>query len=655
MSTEKGQLSIHTENFLPIIKKWLYSDRDIFVRELISNGCDAVAKRRMVGEIPEDYAPAINVVVDKEHRILSFTDNGVGMTADEVRKYINQVAFSGASDFLEKYKDSGEQIIGHFGLGFYSAFMVSEKVRIDTLSCLPGSAAVTWESDGSVEYTMEESEREEVGTTVTLYLNDEADEFLDGYKMREVIRKYCSFMPVPIFCEVEAEKKAAEEAAKEKAEHDEHCECGHDHDHDHEDGCECEECHDHEHDHDEEPEEKLPEMLNTPSPLYLKAPKDCTEEEYKKFYRDTFHEWEEPLFWIHLNADYPFNLHGILYFPRLKNDFSANEGQVKLYSNQVFIADNIKEIIPEFLLLLKGVVDCPDLPLNVSRSFLQNDGYVRKLSEYITRKVADRLTGLFKNERSQYESYWKDIHPFIKYGCLRDSKFYDRMKDCLIYKTSKGEFVTLNEYLEKAKDVHPNKVYYAADEDRQANTVGLYEEHGIQVVVMGTPIDVSFMQFIESQVKDVHFARIDADIADALRDKDAAIDADMTGKLEEMFKWAVEEGNLKVRLESLKNTDTPAVLLLDENMRRYQEAMRYWGSDGMPDFPLERTLVLNAQHPLVKNLAARPQDDTAKDICLQLTDLAEMAQQPLPAERMNAFIARSLRLMTELATEGENK
>ncbi len=630
MSTEKGQLSIHTENFLPIIKKWLYSDRDIFVRELVSNGCDAIAKRRMVGQTPTDYAPAITVYVDKEHRILSFTDNGVGMTADEVRKYINQVAFSGASDFMEKYKDSGEQIIGHFGLGFYSAFMVAEKVRIDTLSCLPGATAVTWESDGSVEYSMEDSVREEVGTTITLYLNDESDEFLDGFTMKNTIRKYCSFMPTPIFCEVQEEM---DKKAKEAEEHK------------HEDGCDCEEC-------AHEPEEKAPEMLNTPSPLYLKNPRECTEEEYKQFYRDTFHEWEEPLFWIHLNADYPFNLHGILYFPRLKNDFSANEGQVKLYSNQVFIADNIKEIIPEFLLLLKGVVDCPDLPLNVSRSFLQNDGYVKKLSDYISRKVADRLTGMFNTEREQYQSYWEDIHPFVKYGCLRDNKFADRVKDAIVYKTTKAEYLTLDEYLEKAKDKHENKVYYAADEDRQANTVGLYEEHGIDVIVMGTPIDNTFMQFVESKREGVTFSRIDADVADVLRDKDAAIDANMTGKLEELFKWAVEEGNLKVRLESLKNTDTPAILLLDENMRRYQEAMRMWGSNGMPDFPLERTLVLNAQHPLVKNLAAREQDDNARDICLQLTDLAEMAQQPLPAERMNAFIARSLRLMTNLATEG---
>ena len=622
MAMEKGQLSIHTENFLPIIKKWLYSDRDIFVRELVSNGCDAVAKRRMVGHIPEAYAPAITVRVDKEHRILSFTDNGVGMTAEEVRKYINQVAFSGANDFMEKYKDSGEQIIGHFGLGFYSAFMVAEKVRIDTLSCIPGSAAVTWESDGSVEYSMEETAREEVGTTITLYLNDESDEFLDGAAMKNIIKKYCSFMPTPIYCEVEGEA----------------------HEHHHEDGCDCDEC------AHEESAEKAPEMLNTPKPLYMNNPRECTDEDYKKFYRETFHEWEEPLFWIHLNADYPFNLHGILYFPRLRNDVTANDGQVKLYSNQVFIADNIKEIIPEFLLLLKGVVDCPDLPLNVSRSFLQNDGYVKKLSDYISRKVADRLTGLFKNEREQYEGYWKDIHPFIKYGCLRDNKFADRMKDAIIYKTSKGAYVTLDEYLDKAKETHENKVYYAADEDRQANTVALYEEHGIEVVVMGTHIDGTFMQFVESKREGVSFARIDAGIADALRDKDAAIDADMTGKLEEMFKWAVEEGNLKVRLEPLKNTETPAVLLLDENMRRYQEAMRMWGNDGMPEFPLERTLVLNAAHPLVKNLAAREQDDTARDICLQLTDLAEMAQQPLSAERMNAFIARSLRLMTELAT-----
>ena len=356
MSMEKGQLSIHTENFLPIIKKWLYSDRDIFIRELISNCCDAVAKRRMVGQIPDDYQPRVTVRVDKEHRILSFTDNGVGMTAEEVRKYINQVAFSGANDFMEKYKDSGEQIIGHFGLGFYSAFMVADKVRIDTLSCLPDAKAVCWESDGSVEYTMEETEREEVGTTVTLYLNNESDEFLDGNTVKSTIRKYCSFMPTPIYCEV------AEDEKKHEHDHEDGCECGHDHEH--EENCEC--GHDHEHEHEEE----VPEMLNTPNPLYMRAPKDCTDEDYKKFYRDTFHEWDEPLFWIHLNADYPFNLHGILYFPRLKNEIT-NEGQVKLYSNQVFIADNIKEIIPEFLLLLKGVVDCPDLPLNVSRSFLQ--------------------------------------------------------------------------------------------------------------------------------------------------------------------------------------------------------------------------------------------------------------------------------------------
>ena len=642
MSMEKGQLSIHTENFLPIIKKWLYSDRDIFIRELISNCCDAVAKRRMVGQIPDDYQPRVTVRVDKEHRILSFTDNGVGMTAEEVRKYINQVAFSGANDFMEKYKDSGEQIIGHFGLGFYSAFMVADKVRIDTLSCLPDAKAVCWESDGSVEYTMEETEREEVGTTVTLYLNNESDEFLDGNTVKSTIRKYCSFMPTPIYCEV------AEDEKKHEHDHEDGCECGHDHEH--EENCEC--GHDHEHEHEEE----VPEMLNTPNPLYMRAPKDCTDEDYKKFYRDTFHEWDEPLFWIHLNADYPFNLHGILYFPRLKNEIT-NEGQVKLYSNQVFIADNIKEIIPEFLLLLKGVVDCPDLPLNVSRSFLQNDGYVRKLSDYITRKVADRLTGMFKNEREQYESYWKDIHPFIKYGCMRDNKFYDRMKDAIVYKTSKGEYETLAEYLDKAKDTHENKVFYAEDENRQANTVGLYEERGIEVVVMGTPIDIGFMQLIESKNENVHFTRVDADIADALRDSDAAIDADLTKKLEEMFKWAVDDINLKIRIEPLKNEETPAVLLLDENMRRYQEAMRLWGSDDMPQFPLERTLVLNSQHPLVQNLANRPQDDTAKDICLQLTDLAEMAQQSLPAERMNAFISRSLRLMTELATEEkpENK
>ena len=626
MSVEKGQLSIHTENFLPIIKKWLYSDRDIFVRELVSNCCDAVAKRRMNGRNAGGLFPARHRARGQgaPHPLLYGRrrghDRGGGPQVHQ------PVAFSGANDFLEKYKDSGEQIIGHFGLGFYSAFMVADKVRIDTLSCMPGEKAVTWESDGSVEYTMEESEREEVGTTVTLYLNDESDEFLDGFRMKEIIRKYCSFMPTPIYCEVAETRRRRRRTTTSTA----------------------------------TAATARTTTMNTstrrrcstpPDPLYLKAPKDCTEEEYKKFYRDTFHEWEEPLFWIHLNADYPFNLHGILYFPRLKNEFTANEGQVKLYSNQVFIADNIKEIIPEFLLLLKGVVDCPDLPLNVSRSFLQNDGYVRKLSDYITRKVADRLTGLFKNEREQYETYWKDIHPFIKYGCLRDEKFYDRMKDAIVYKTSKGAYETLQDYLDKAKDTHAGKVYYANDEDRQANTVGLYEERGIEVLVMGSPIDISFMQFIESKNPDVHFARIDADIADALRDSDAAIDASLTDKPRRCSSGLWRRATSRSASSPSRNADTAAVLLLDENMRRYQEAMRMWGSGDMPEFPLERTLVLNAQHPLVKK-PRRPPAGRHRQGHLPAADgPCGDAQQPLPAERMNAFLTRTMRLMTELATE----
>ena len=629
MEPIQGNVSIDAQNIMPIIKKWLYSDKDIFIREVVSNGCDAITKLRMVDSAAAQGC-SIHVEVDKAARELRFIDDGVGMTEDEVKTNINQVAFSGAKSFMEEYAKNEDKensgIIGHFGLGFYSVFMIADKVTIDTLSFREGASPVRWESEDGMAFTMTEGTRTARGTTITLHVSEAESEFLEVWRVREVLDRYCSFMSVPIYLdeikEEEAKVTGEGEGTEEKP----------------------------------EAEKEAPKPINDTQPLYARAPQDCTDEDYKKFYRDTFHEWDEPLFWIHLNADYPFNLHGILYFPRLKNEIT-NEGQVKLYSNQVFIADNIKEIIPEFLLLLKGVVDCPDLPLNVSRSFLQNDGYVRKLSDYITRKVADRLTGMFKNEREQYESYWKDIHPFIKYGCMRDNKFYDRMKDAIVYKTSKGEYETLAEYLDKAKDTHENKVFYAEDENRQANTVGLYEERGIEVVVMGTPIDIGFMQLIESKNENVHFTRVDADIADALRDSDAAIDADLTKKLEEMFKWAVDDINLKIRIEPLKNEETPAVLLLDENMRRYQEAMRLWGSDGMPQFPLERTLVLNSQHPLVQNLANRPQDDTAKDICLQLTDLAEMAQQSLPAERMNAFISRSLRLMTELATEEkpENK
>lgn len=609
---EKGQLSIHAENLLPIIKKWLYSDKDIFVRELISNGCDAIKKRRTMGRM-EDEAPQIVVDVNKEARTLSFTDNGVGMTDEEVKKYINQVAFSGANDFLEKYKDNHEQLIGHFGLGFYSAFMVGGRVRIETLSCQEGAGAVAWESDGGMEYEMEPIEKDAIGTRITLFVNDESDEFLDSAHVRETIEKYCAFMPVPIFLSVNGELVTE-----------------HVHDHDHEEGEE------HEHVH-------APVQLNTTEPLYLKAPKDVTDEQYKEFYYSTFRQFDEPLFWIHLNVDYPFNLKGILYFPHLSNQLGQYEGQVKLYAGQVFVADNIKEVIPEFLLLLRGVIDCPELPLNVSRSFLQNDGYVRKLSDYITRKVAEKLLSLFKNEREQYDKYWDDIHPFIKYGCLRDHKFYDRVKDCLVYKTVKGESFTLTELLDRAKDSHENKLYYSQDKDRQLAALKLYE--GVDVLVMGTAIDVAFMQMIEGENAPLRFARVDAELSDALKGEGGLSDEEQK-KLCDLFAWALDEQSLKIETQALKDTETCAFILQDENMRRYAEAMRLWqGNGNMPVFPVEQTLVLNSANGLIKSLASAAQDEDSREMCREIRDLAELSLQPLEPERMSAFLQRTLKLL----------
>ena len=617
MSVEKGQLSIHTENFLPIIKKWLYSDRDIFVRELVSNCCDAVAKRRMTGETPEDYSPRVTVRVDKEHRILSFTDDGVGMTAEEVRKYINQVAFSGANDFLEKYKDSGEQIIGHFGLGFYSAFMVADKVRIDTLSCMPGEKAVTWESDGSVEYTMEESEREEVGTTVTLYLNDESDEFLDGFRMKEILRKYCSFMPTPIYCEV------AEDEKKEEA-----------HEHEHGDGCDCEN-HDHEHEH-----EHAPEMLNTPNPLYLKAPKDCTEEEYKKFYRDTFHEWEEPLFWIHLNADYPFNLHGILYFPRLKNEFTANEGQVKLYSNQVFIADNIKEVVPEYLMLLKGVIDCPDLPLNVSRSFLQNDGDVQKISRHITKKVSDKLHSVFEEDRASFEGYWEDIAPFIKFGCIKDEKFYDRVKDIVLFKTLNHDYRTLEEYRKE----NEGQIFYVTDENVQAQYIRLFQENGMNAVLLTHAIDSHFISFLEYKESGLKFARIDSDLSDSMKTDGEKPDEEAVKALCEQFKAAVGKEDLDVQAENLKSKETPAIILVSEYERRLNDMSAMYGGMFPAGAQAKTTLVLNAQNDIVQKITSLPEEQKPL-VCKYVYDLAMLSNQRLSADELSEFMKRSSELL----------
>ncbi len=613
---ETGHISIHAENLLPIIKKWLYSDKDIFVRELISNGCDAIAKRRTMGLQGED-APRITVDVCKDKRTLSFTDNGVGMTGEEVKKYINQVAFSGASDFLEKFKDDHEQLIGHFGLGFYSAFMAGEKVRIETLSCQEGAQAVAWESDGGMEYQMEEIERASVGTTVTLLINAESDEFLDEHKIHETIEKYCAFMPVPIYLTVDGK-------AEERHHHHHHEGEEHDHDHEHE-----------------------PEPLNDTAPLYLKNAKDVSDEEYRRFYQTTFQQFDDPLFWIHLNVDYPFNLKGILYFPRLTNQFGQNEGQVKLYAGQVFVADNIKEVIPEFLLLLRGVIDCPDLPLNVSRSFLQNDGYVRKLSDYITRKVADKLLSLFKGERESYDKYWDDIHPFIKYGCLRDHKFYDRVKDCLIYKTTDGKSWTLPELLERAKETHENKLYYTQDKERQSAALRLFAD--TDVLVMNTPIDNPFMQMIEGENAGLRFNRVDAELSDAMKAEAGGLDEEKCKKLTDLFTWALDDKDLKLQTQALKDQDTPALLMQDENMRRYLEAMRMWSNAGeMPEFPVEQTLVLNTANPLVQRLASMEQNDESRAFCQELKDLAELTLQPLSAERMSAFLQRTQQLLSHM-------
>ncbi|MDR2514406.1 MAG: molecular chaperone HtpG [Christensenellaceae bacterium] len=600
---ERGSLSIHAENLLPIIKKWLYSDQDIFVRELCSNAVDAIAKRRALG-LMQGETPRIELIVNKAENTLSFIDNGIGMTAEEIRKYINQIAFSGASEFLEKLSESGEQIIGHFGLGFYSAFMVAERVRIETLSAVGGPAAA-WESSGGMEYAMEEIEKASAGSIVKLFLNEESKAFLELSTLRGLLLKYCAFMQAPIFLREEgAEAQRPEEEAENEGE----------------------------------------KPINTPSPLYIRQPAACTADEYKAFYRELFADFDEPLFWIHLNVDYPFNLKGILYFPRVRPEQIGSEGQVKLYSGQVFVADNIKEVIPEFLLLLKGIIDCPELPLNVSRSFLQNDGYVRRISDYITRKVADRLTSLFKEERPAYEAYWDDLHFFIKYGCVRDEKFYERMKESLLYKTSKGESFTLPELLERAKEGHENQVFYAPSQQGQSLALRLYE--GMDVVLLGTPIDGAFIQQIEAQNPGLRFVRVDSELGSALKGE-GEVTAEEASALEALFKWALGNENARIRIERLRENALPALLLQDESLRRYAEAMRLYGGS-MPDFPIPNTLALNLNHPLVAGLVGREQNDDTKALCLEIRDLAELALQPLSPEKMGAFLLRTTELLGKL-------
>ena len=654
---KQGSLSINSENIFPIIKKWLYSDHDIFARELVSNGCDAVTKLKklaLIGEaeLPEDNEWRITVRTNPEEKTLTFIDNGIGMTAEEVEEYINQIAFSGAADFLEKYKDKAneDQIIGHFGLGFYSAFMVAHKVTIDTLSYRPGAKAVHWESEEGMEFTMDDSDYAERGTMITLYLNEDSYEFSNEYRIKGVLEKYCSFMPVPIYFEDEVKmQKEAEEAAKKASEK--------------KDGEETKA---------EEP--KKAEPVNETYPLFLHTPSECKEEEYKEFYRKVFHDYKEPLFWIHLNMDYPFNLKGILYFPKINTEYDSIEGTIKLYNNQVFIADNIKEVIPEFLMLLKGVIDCPDIPLNVSRSALQNDGFVRKISDYISKKVADKLSGMYKTERETYEKCWDDICPFIKFGCLKDTKFRDKMKDFIIFKNLDGKYITLPEYLEKAtapkvseeeaantnepsdtpitdaeeaKEKAKKIVYYVTDEQQQSQYINMFRESGMDALIMTHNIDQPFITQLEQDNDTCKFMRIDADVTEAFKEE---TDADElkgeTDALTALFRRVLANDKLDVKVDKLKNAGVASVITLSEENRRMQDMMKMYGlGGGMDAFRPEVTLVLNANNDLVKFVFENPNDANTDIICEQLYDLAMIAHAPLAPEAMTKFMERSNRIM----------
>lgn len=633
MSKEKGSLSIHSENIFPIIKKWLYSEHDIFARELISNASDAITKLRKLnslGEanISEDNVYKIDVVVDEKNKTLTFIDNGLGMTEEEIKKYINQIAFSGAEDFLDQYKDktNDDQIIGHFGLGFYSAFMVAEKVEINTKS-YKDAPAVKWICQGGTEFEMEEGTRAERGTEIILYISEDGTEFLSEYKMRSTIEKYCSFMPYDIFLTDANKEEVVKDESTENAE-------------------------------EEKAEKQEPKPLNTTTPLYVKKPNECTDEEYKEFYRKTFMDFKEPLFWIHLNMDYPFNLKGILYFPRFNHEFDNTEGQIKLYNNQVFVADNIKEVIPEFLLLLKGVIDCPDLPLNVSRSFLQNDGFVKKISTYISKKVGDKLNTLYNTERTLYEGFWGDINPFIKFGCLKDETFYDKVKAIMLYKTTTGNHVVLSEYLENNKAKHENKVYYVTDEKQQAQYIKMFKDHDMEAVILEHNIDQPYISHLEMKETDVKFVRVDSDLTDTMKDTSEIVneDEDKTTleTLEKVFKESLGNDNLKVKIETLKSEEITAVILLSEDSRRMQEMSKMYGMYGMDAsmFKTEETLLLNKKNELVKYIVAHQADDTKKEdlkmFCEQIYDLAMLSHKSLSPDAMTTFISRSHAILKKL-------
>ena len=688
MQMEKGSLSIESENMFPIIKKWLYSDHDIFVRELVSNGCDAITKLKkleIMGEysFPEDYKASIQVEVSPEHKTLSFTDTGIGMSEAEVKEYINQVAFSGATDFLEKYKDktNEDQIIGHFGLGFYSAFMVADKVTIDTLSWQKDAVPVHWESEGGINFEMSDGDKQEVGTKITLYLSEDSVEFANEYRIKEIIDKYCSFMPVNIYLSKEGAEqeyetidaadireddvvveKFTEEAKTEEKEN--------------ENG-------------EKETVEispakekakinKRPVSLSDTNPLWMKHPNECTDEEYKAFYRKVFNDYKEPLFWIHLNMDYPFNLKGILYFPKVNTQYDNLEGVIKLYNNQVFIADNIKEVIPEFLMLLKGVIDCPDLPLNVSRSALQNDGFVKKISDYITKKVADKLSGMYKVDRENYEKYWDDISPFIKFGCLKDQKFQEKMKDFIIFKNLDDKYITLPEYVENikgGKDDEPEvvdaeevekeeadtaadeqeekaaTVYYVTDVQQQSQYINLFKEQGMDALILAHTIDQPFITQLEQneEVK-VHFQRIDSDISDSMKEEgDEETLKKQTETLSDVFKKALGKEQLEVQVQNLKNENISSMITLSEETRRMQDMMKMYSAGGMGMdmgmFGGGETLILNANNALVKYILDNTEGDHVDMFCKQLYDLAMLANKPLSAEEMTEFVTRSNEIM----------
>lgn len=679
MNKEQGSLAIDSENIFPIIKKWLYSDHDIFIRELVSNGCDAITKRKkldMMGEtsLPEDYKEKVEVFVNAEEKTIRFVDNGLGMSADEVKEYINQIAFSGAADFLEKYKDksSEDQIIGHFGLGFYSAFMVADRVEINTKSYREDETSVHWESECGTEFEMGDGTREEVGTEIILHLNEDSYEFANEYRVREVLEKYCSFMPVEIFLTNEnAEPQYETIPSEEVTEKDTVIEEIVEEPKKDEDDKEGEE-------EEKEPVKKTkilkrPVSISDTQPLWTKHPNECSEEDYKDFYRKVFHDYKEPLFWIHLNMDYPFNLKGILYFPKINLEYENAEGIIKLYNNQVFIADNIKEVIPEFLMLLKGVIDCPDLPLNVSRSALQNDGFVTKISEYITKKVADKLSGMCKTERENFEKYWDDISPFIKYGCLKDQKFQEKMKDYILFKDLDDKYVTMKEYLEtvdtpEAEVVEPGEeegeepkeppkttIYYVTDPQQQSQYINMFREQNMNAFVLTHSIDQPFISSLEAGDDNVKFQRIDAEVTEAFKEETGEEELkEQTEVLAELFKKALGKENLEVRVEKLKNEKISSMITLSEETRRMQDMMKMYamnGMGGMGDFGGE-TLVLNANNALVKYLVENKEGENADLFCKQLYDLAMISHKPLESAEMTEFIQRSNEIM-ELLTKAK--